>query len=54
MDILVFVLLRLCTKAFWAMVFLTLVGVVLMSARSFYRNQIFEAAAKTVGKRFGP
>lgn len=54
MDIVVFALLRLFTKAFWAMVFVTLVGIVMMSAKGFFRNQIFEAASGTVGKRFGP
>ena len=52
MDILLFALTRLFTKTFWLMVFVTFVIVVMSSARNFFKNQIFQAAAGTVGKRF--
>ena len=52
MDILVFVVARLFTKTFWLLVGVTFVGVVMMGARSSYRNSIFQAAGETLGKRF--
>jgi hypothetical protein len=52
MDILTFALARLFTKAFWFLVGVTFVGIIMMAARANYRNLIFQAASKTVGKRF--
>jgi hypothetical protein len=52
-DILLFMLSRLLTRSFWLLVGVTLVGVIMMAARGSYRNLIFQAAAETVGKRFG-
>ena len=53
MDILLFMLARLLTKTFWLLVVVTFVGVIMMAARSSYRDSIFKAAAETVGKRYG-
>ena len=52
MDILIFVFARLFTRSFWLLVIVTFVGVLMMGARTSYRNEIFQAAGKTVGKRY--
>jgi hypothetical protein len=53
MDILLFMFARLLTKTFWLLVAVTFVGVIMMAARTSYRDSIFKAAAETVGKRYG-
>jgi len=52
LDVLVFVLGRLLKRNFWFLVVTTFVGVLAMWARTAFRDQIFQDAAGTVGKRF--
>jgi hypothetical protein len=52
MDILVFTFSRLARRNFWYLIVCTFFGVLAMWARSEFRNQIYQDAAATVGKRF--
>jgi hypothetical protein len=52
MDVILFIAARLFTRTFWLLVMVTFVGVLMMGARSFYRNSIFKDAASVLGKRF--
>lgn len=52
MDIVLFVLGRLLTRAFWYLVAVTFIGVLMMAARSQLRNEIFQAGARTLGRRY--
>jgi hypothetical protein len=54
LDVLVFALRQLLRRNFWFLVVATFFGVLAMWARSEFRNQIFQDAAGTVGKRFYP
>jgi len=47
-----FVVARMFTRAFWTMVFVSFVGILMLTARNYYRTQIYQAAAETIGKRF--
>ena len=51
-GVVLFVLTRLYSRTFWFFVMSTFVAVVMMWMRGEFRNQIFQAAANTVGKRY--
>lgn len=53
MDIITFMLRMLLRRSFWLLVLSTFGGVILMALRAKFRDEIFSAAAETIGKRFG-